>query len=217
MELVSGALWCTPCCRRYQAVAKSFIFSVVQIKRGGEIGMLCKPRKRPLPRCLLRARAGPSWEFLSTSEKPALPLIWLFDYSCGGKPFNSTFLQTGLFSALHYSVSFSSVFPLPAIRAGPFKELEASSSSSKGISDDFTGAKIWQSFIGWDNKRDRSVQSIGRLPISPWSFTDKPFLVSFSVTLCSQASVTETIKQIRWDGSVVLISAWCVSVAEVPF
>lgn len=107
---------------------------VVYLQRGtnkmeGVIGKLCKPKKQPLPHCLLRVWAGPFWEFLSTSEKPALPLIWLFDYSCQDKPFNSTFLRTGLFSALHCSVSFSRVFPLPAIRAGPLKELETSSSS----------------------------------------------------------------------------------------
>lgn len=127
--------------------------------------------------------------------------------------FQLHFLANRTFLGLSLQCSFSSVFALPDIRAGCFKEPETSSSSWKGISDDFTGAKIWQGFLGQDNKRNRSVQSIGRVP--PLLLSDRAVLESSSLTSCSPATLLENMYQVYWDTNTTLISAGCQRSSEL--
>lgn len=115
MDLSFSPHRCTQCCRKCQ-VPDSHVFHLPNdTNKTGRNRKAFQEEKAATVHCLLRARVGPSWEFLRTSGNPVLPLIWLFDYSYRGKSFNSTSPKTGLFLAFHCSVSFSSVCPLPAI------------------------------------------------------------------------------------------------------
>lgn len=121
-ELIFSMFWCPPCCRRYQTSDSHQVFHLQcdRNKMEGEMGMLFKQEKQPLNRCLLRAWAGPSWEFLWTSGKPVLSLIWLFDYSYQGKPFNSTSLQTGLFLAFSLQCFFQQCLSITCCQSRQF-------------------------------------------------------------------------------------------------